>query len=115
MMRGSSALVIWPKLAEPNVVTTPEPPAAKLGSGRPARKLLVRLKASPLICSRCRSVIRKFRVRERSNCQKFGPGTLARFMVLKVPAAGRANAAALIKHAEVGLAHCVLLKIWRGR
>src|SRR5215831_12015282 len=101
-MRGSRALVIWPKFRDSSASETPGPPADRLGGVTPARKLLVRLNASPRTCTLCRSVIRKFRVRARSNCQKLGPGTLLRFMVLKVPKAGSANAAGLIQHEDVG-------------
>src|SRR5215470_16438399 len=101
-MRGSRALVIRPNVGDPSESDTPELPAEKFGSGTPARKLFVTLKASQRSCSFWRSVRRKFLVTARSTCQKLGPGTLPRFIVLKVPRAGSANAAGLIQHSAVG-------------
>src|SRR5215468_6802189 len=106
-MRESRALVIWPNVGDPSASETPGPPANRFGGAAPARKLLVRLKASSRSCIFWCSVIRKFRVRARSNCQKLGPGTLPRFMVLKVPKAGSANAAGLTQHDAVGLEQSV--------
>src|SRR5580704_4929219 len=54
---GSSALVTWPKVGVPKMVLTPETPAVRAGSGTPARKLLLRLKASARNSTRYLSTI----------------------------------------------------------
>src|SRR5262245_35705590 len=94
--------MIWPNVGDPSESDNPALPAEKLGSGTPARKLFVKLKASPRSCSFWCSVRRKFLVTARSTCQKLGPGTLPRFIVLNVPRAGSANAVGSIQHAAVG-------------
>src|SRR5579871_6583087 len=113
-MRGSSALVILPKLAAPNVVTRPDPPDVKAGGAMPARKLLVTLKASARNSRVCRSVIAKIRPTAVSIWKKDGPGTLSRPIGLSVPGAGFAKAAGLIQQFGPGFAHNGLPKIWSG-
>src|SRR5438552_18670522 len=102
-MRGSSALVIWPKLPEPvNVELTPSKPVVS-PDGTPAWKLLVRLNASPRTSKVVFSRRAKFLDREVSSCQKSGEITLYLPMLPRVPSAGKANAAGLIQQVGPGL------------
>src|SRR5271157_4828391 len=100
-MRGSSAVVMLPNVAVPNVVPMPEPPAAKPvepgAEGMPARKLLVRLKASARNSTVCFSRMRIDLAIARSICQNAGPGMLFLPTPLNVPSAGVAKAAGLIQ------------------
>src|SRR5579871_755743 len=117
-MRGSSALVIWPKVGEPNVRLTPEAPATRLGSEMPGRMLLVTFKASARNSTDSRrSPKRNSRESAVPNCQNRGPGTLLRAMGLNVPRAGDWNAAGLIQQLGEGpgLEHRVFCRTWTGR
>src|SRR5208337_3756094 len=114
-IRGSSALVIWPKVDVPNVVLTPDWPASKLGGEMPARKLLVMLKASARISNRYPSRIENSLESDMSNWKKLGPGMLLRPNGLSVPGAGSANAFGLIQQVGPGFAHSGFASIWTGR
>src|SRR5579864_6535424 len=98
-MRGSCAFRIWPNCGLLMAVVTagrPEPPA---------RKLLVKLNASPRASRLIFSRTWKIRDRAISISQKPGPGTLDRPELPSVPKAGCANAAGLIQHEGRGLSH----------
>src|SRR2546427_8474804 len=79
--------------------------------GAPARKLLVRLNASPRTSMVFPSVMRKIRDSAASICQNPGPGMLDRPTLPSVPVAGCANAAGLIQHAGRGLSHSGFARI----
>src|SRR5438132_1823344 len=73
--------------------------------GAPARKLLVRLNASPRTSMVFPSVMWKMRDNAASICQKPGPGIFERPRLPSAPVAGCANAAGLIQQAGRGLSH----------
>ena len=80
-MRGSRALVIRPRVAEPSPVP-----------GLLSCVWLNALKNSARYCNRQRSVNRKFLIAERSILNVLGPGRIFRPELPKVPMAAGANA-----------------------
>src|SRR5580698_231894 len=106
-MRGSRSLVNVPKVEVPKVVLRPDPPADRLGSGIPARTLLLRLKASARNSKFCLSVILNSLPAATSIWKNIGPGTLSLPMGLKVPGATNfeENARGLIQQVGLGFAH----------
>src|ERR1700722_16112879 len=115
MILGSGALGIWPKVGVPNVVLTPEAPAVRAGSEIPARKLLVRLKASARTSNLYASRIGNSRESAISSPKKCGPGILLRPKPLSVPGAGVVKAFGLIQQLGLGLAHNGSDSTWTGR
>src|SRR5438105_12725436 len=84
MIRGSRALVTWPKV----LLLSPVP-------GLFLRKLLVTLNASARISILCVSSIAKVLDRDASNCHVFGPTTDPTPTLRSEPEAGFAKAAGL--------------------
>src|SRR5579859_1408410 len=115
-MRGSSALVIWPKVGVPKVRPSPDAPACKLGNEIPGCMLLVTLKASARTSNLPRSPTLNSRENAVSNVQNLGPGMLLRPIGLSEPNAGEAKPAGLIQQlgAGPGLAHNVFCDTWTG-
>src|SRR5665213_2166078 len=110
MMRGSCALRIWPNCGLFRAVVTAGRP------GPPARKLFVKLNASPRTSRFIPSCTLKIRDSAMSIWKKPGPGTLERPELPNVPAGTVVEkAAGLIQQVLLGLAHSGFWRIWLGR
>src|SRR6185437_2500740 len=111
MIRGSCAVKIRPKFWLLSAVVT-----------APARKLLVRLNASPRTSRLARSRTRKILDNAMSIWKNPGPGIFDLPAFPSVPAVGRANASLLIQltqgamlaHADPGLATRGFARTWLG-